>query len=149
MAKKRAAMSEEEKEMKRKLDAEKKRQKFAELSEEEREKVRKQTAERIRKARAAMSDEERQKKQKKDSKRKAAHKSHIRSRDGLRSQEVLNGTFHVDKLEDSKDAIGEMIHKCGDCGALKFPKETPSSCCSGGKVRLWTDTISKTSRQNS
>ena len=29
-----------------------------------------------------------------------------------------------------------MDNKCDYCGALKFDKETPTTCCSGGKVSL-------------
>ena len=34
------------------------------------------------------------------------------------------------------DTIGEMNVRCDYCGALKFPKETSTTCCSGGKVSL-------------
>ena len=47
-------------------------------------------------------------------------------RDATRSQEILQGTFHVLLLlEDTVDTIGEMDHECDYCGALKFAKETP------------------------
>ena len=39
-------------------------------------------------------------------------------------------------LKDSPDSIGEMDVVCQFCKALKFKKETPSSCCCSGKVLL-------------
>ena len=56
-------------------------------------------------------------------------KSKVTLKDGLRSQEVLAGTFSVQKLEDSFDAIGKMDVKCQECGAFKFKRETPGLCC--------------------
>ena len=53
-----------------------------------------------------------------------------------RSSDILNGTIHVPDLSLSTDSIGEMAHVCAHCGAYKFKKETPSSCCLEGKVRL-------------
>ena len=54
--------------------------------------------------------------------------------DGLRSQEILEGKFQVPLLETTTDAVGMMDTVCAHCGALKFQKETSTSCCSGGKV---------------
>ena len=58
--------------------------------------------------------------------------------DATRSQEILQGTFIVNKLEETVDAIGTMTVKCTFCGALKFPKEKTrtTTCCSEGKVDL-------------
>merc|ERR1712082_42943 len=39
-------------------------------------------------------------------------------------------------LKDSQDNIGEMENACQYCGALKFKKETSSTCCGNGKVIL-------------
>ena len=55
--------------------------------------------------------------------------------DARRSLDILDGTFKVESLEQTVDTIGEMDVECGYCGALKFRKETPTTCCSGGKVR--------------
>ena len=44
-------------------------------------------------------------------------------KEGLRNQEVLNGTFPL--LEDSADGISKMEVEYGKCGALKFRRETP------------------------
>ena len=60
----------------------------------------------------------------------------IKPKDGLRSQDVLNGMFRVPGLEESLDKIGEMDHDCDHCGAMKFAKETSTTCCNGGKVLL-------------
>ena len=42
----------------------------------------------------------------------------------------------VTDLEDSDDKIGNMVVVCQYCGALKFKKETSSTCCGNGKVVL-------------
>ena len=63
-------------------------------------------------------------------------KSKVTLKDGLRNQEVLCGTFPVQKLENSFDSIGKMDIKCQECGALKFKRETPGFCCSDGKVKI-------------
>ena len=55
-------------------------------------------------------------------------------KDGLRSKEILEGKFEVPLLETTADAIGKMDIVCQYCGALKYVKETSTSCCSGGKV---------------
>ena len=57
-------------------------------------------------------------------------------KDATRSHEILQGTFEVLRLEDTVDTIGKMDVKCDHCGALKFAKETSTTCCSGGKVIL-------------
>ena len=57
-------------------------------------------------------------------------------KDGLRSQEVLQGTFQVEPLDISLDALGKMDIECEYCGALTFKKERPGICCSSGKVPL-------------
>ena len=62
-------------------------------------------------------------------------KSQITLKDGLRSKEILLGTFPVQKLEDSADAIGNMDVLCPECGAFKFRREPPGFCCSSGKVK--------------
>ena len=58
--------------------------------------------------------------------------------DATRSKEILQGTFKVNKLENTVDAIGTMTVKCTFCGALKFQKEKSrtTTCCSEGKVDL-------------
>ena len=60
----------------------------------------------------------------------------IKPKDGLRTQEILAGTFVVPLLEESADAIGKMDVVCPHCGALKFKSESAGLCCSSGKVIL-------------
>ena len=60
----------------------------------------------------------------------------IKDKDALKSHEIMSGIFPVLSLEETDDNIGEMTSECCHCGALKFKKETPSVCCSSGKVGL-------------
>ena len=60
----------------------------------------------------------------------------IKPKDGLKTQEILEGTFIVPLLEDSFDAIGKMDVVCDHCGAYKFKSESSGLCCSNGKVVL-------------
>ena len=48
----------------------------------------------------------------------------------------MNGVYVVSDLIASDDAIGKMEFICQYCGALKFKKETASTCCNNGKVFL-------------
>ena len=63
-------------------------------------------------------------------------KTHVNFKDATRSQEVLAGLIQVPELSNTDDRTGSMNHVCPYCGALKFRRETPSTCCSGGKVVL-------------
>ena len=56
--------------------------------------------------------------------------------DGLRSKEVLEGSFHVPALEDSADAIGPMDQVCPFSKAFKFKGEPPKMCCMNGKIQI-------------
>ena len=60
------------------------------------------------------------------------------SMDATKTEEILQGTFVIHKLEDSVDTIGTMTVSCRFCGAMKFPKEISrtTTCCSDGKVKL-------------
>ena len=97
-------------------------------------------------------------------KRRKPTQTNVGVKDGLRSKEILDGTFIVPFLETTLDAIGEMDVVCEHCGALKYAKETSTTCCSGGKVlptpfprppeplmELWTgkDPKSRVFRENS
>ena len=42
----------------------------------------------------------------------------------------------IPDLKDDKDSVGRMEVECKHCKALKWSRETPSTCCSGGKVQL-------------
>ena len=58
----------------------------------------------------------------------------VNSKDGLKSFDISNGRFVIQKLSDTKDAVGFMEKRCDHCGALRFKGETKGSCCSAGKV---------------
>ena len=58
-------------------------------------------------------------------------KTTVNFKDATRSQAILDGEIPVKPLH-----IGSMTEVCEHCGALRFPWETPSSCCGGGKVVL-------------
>ena len=51
-----------------------------------------------------------------------------------------HGAFHYnlnsDYGSDPIVSIGSMSEQCAECGALKWKRETPSTCCSLGKVKL-------------
>ena len=51
----------------------------------------------------------------------------IKPKDGLRTEEILAGTFIVPLLEDSADATGKMDFVCPHCGAFKFKSESAGS----------------------
>ena len=51
--------------------------------------------------------------------------------DGLRSREILEGSFGVKVNE-----LGKMENRCQSCQAYRFKKETGGVCCLNGKVRL-------------
>ena len=61
-------------------------------------------------------------------------KSKVNTNDGLRCNEVLDGTMLVPDLSDSSDSIGKMDHVCQFCHALKLKNETPNLCCNSGRL---------------
>ena len=65
-----------------------------------------------------------------------AAQSSITMGDGLKSHEILDGTFSVRPLQETVDTIGTMTHICAHCGALKFQSENSEVCCRKGKVDL-------------
>ena len=67
---------------------------------------------------------------------KASKRTSIEYKECLRSTDILYGCYTVLDIEDSQDNIGKMNVVCQYCGALKFRKETSSTCCSNGKVVL-------------
>ena len=84
------------------------------------------------------------------------NRTKVSRKDGLRSQDILNGNFNVLRLEDTLDSIGSMRVKCDKCGALKFKAESKAFCCGEGKylpevfprppepiMKLWMGTDSK------
>ena len=133
MARKRAAMTDEDKQSRR--DTERDRIKSKRANEDNQSR-RDTERERIKSKRANMTEMEKEKEKEKDVRRKASQKSHVIPKDGRKSHEILMGHYTVKRLEDTEDSIGGMVHECEHCGALKFAKETPSSCCSNGKIPL-------------
>ena len=63
-------------------------------------------------------------------------KTKVSQKDGLRTSEIVNGTFIVKSLENTGDKIGSMTTVCEHCNALKFERESPGCCCQNGKVSL-------------
>ena len=63
-------------------------------------------------------------------------KTRVEKKEALRTLEILHGTHEVKDLKDTADSIGSMDKVCEDCGALKFKKETGTTCCNTGKVKL-------------
>ena len=60
----------------------------------------------------------------------------VNLKDAARNKYILDGVIEVQELHETKDNIGTMTEVCEHCGALRFPWETPSSCCGDGKVVL-------------
>ena len=58
----------------------------------------------------------------------------VEKKEVLKSQEIMNGAHAVPDLKDTVDDIGKMDAVCSHCGALKFKKETATTCCNNGKV---------------
>ena len=67
---------------------------------------------------------------------KAKNRTAVQYKEGLRSHEILKGYHIVLDIEDSENNIGKMDVACKSCGALKFRKETSTTCCNNGKVVL-------------
>ena len=51
----------------------------------------------------------------------------VQYKEGLKSEEILDGTYLVVDLVDSNDNIGRMDNRCVNCQALKFKKEMRST----------------------
>ena len=90
------------------------------------------------KRKSEMNDEQRAASQRADRNRKRAknQKTTVLLKEAMRSSEILNGDYHVPELKDTDDDIGTMSVVCQHCGALKFRKESPGSCCQGSKVAI-------------
>ena len=63
-------------------------------------------------------------------------KTSVSLKDATKSQEILDGTIEVKELHETDDSIGTMTVVCRYCSALKFPSQTPSTCCGDGKIVL-------------
>ena len=64
------------------------------------------------------------------------NRTHVNLKDAARTKAVLDGAIEVPKLCDTADSIGSMTYVCEFCGALKFKREPPGTCCGNGKVVL-------------
>ena len=69
-------------------------------------------------------------------KHRAKQHTKVQSKEAMKSQEILDGTYEVKDLMETEDTIGKMDKICKYCGAKKFQKETGSTCCGDGKVIL-------------
>ena len=102
-----------------------------EMDEEERVRIREE--DRLRHIQARVEQEEYEaaqfREQEKERKRLARKlkDTKIKPKDGLRTEEILAGTFIVPLLEDSADATGKMDFVCPHCGAFKFKSESAGS----------------------
>ena len=167
-AKSRAKKSEAQKQLQAKASAERMKKSRANQSSEKQQQVREQAAFGMAAFRDAQTPEQRQAAkiaaQQRMARLRLPSLTGVSMKDVLRCQELFNGSFTVAALEDSEDAIGTMSLECQYCGARKFPKETSTTCCNGGKVvlqpfprppeelmRLWTgeDTKSRIFREHS
>ena len=63
-------------------------------------------------------------------------KTGVEKKEALLTDEIIDGSHQVPDLKDTVDTIGKMDSVCQFCGALKFKKETGSTCCNNGKVSL-------------
>ena len=63
-------------------------------------------------------------------------KTGVEKKEALLTDEIIDGSHQVADLKDTVDTIGKMDSVCQFCGALKFKKETGSTCCNNGKVSL-------------
>ena len=140
MAKHRENMTREERAAAREQNRQEVATHRANMTEERRQEVRRSDRLRKMQTRADMAEDERAEAREQERIRLAIHRqvldSKVTLKDGLRTSEILKGEFHVPLLENSKDSIGRMNVLCQHCGAFKFAKETPGSCCSNGKVDL-------------
>ena len=139
-AQQKEAMTEDEQAVAREANRQAVADHRANMPEERRQEVRRSDRLRKMQARADMAEDERAEAREQERIRLAIHRqvldSKVTLKDGLRTSEILKGEFHVPLLENSKDSIGRMNVLCQHCGAFKFAKETPGSCCSNGKVDL-------------
>ena len=63
-------------------------------------------------------------------------KTTVEENEALITQDIMQGRYEVKDLYDTEDSIGKMDTVCEECGALKFKKETRTTCCNNGKVQL-------------
>ena len=124
-------MTEDEKQKKKEKKKKEDQQNWANKSEEQREEIRRSDRLRYK----ADPETKREKSRMEMETHRKQEKTKMSPKDGLRNKEALEGTFPVQRLEDSLDAIGKMDKVCQHCGAFKFKRESEGFCCSSGKVK--------------
>ena len=138
-AKKRAARTEKEKEEQREKEKQRWKERQGNRSEEQKQELRRSDRLRHQRDRENMLEDEvaalNERSRVANETHRRVKKSKATKNDGLRNLEVLDGSFVVQRLEDSLDAIGRMDVKCQHCGAFKFKRESEGFCCSSGKVK--------------
>ena len=131
-------MPEEEREQVQEEDTVRRREARENMTEEQREQVqeanRGPNTIRRRKARENMPEEQRRQIQATDKNNKAAKSTDVKFKEAMKSKEILDGSYLVEEFN-----IGAMDQECDFCGALKFRRETASTCCNKGKVLGPTD----------
>ena len=140
VAKSRAKKSNEQIQLEREKNAQRMATKRANQTNEERQVERENAKQGMAKNRAKKTPQQREIEKDNARQRMAQHRlptlTGVSLKDGLRCQELFQGSFKVAALEDTPDAIGQMSIICQHCGAKKFSRETSSSCCNAGKVVL-------------
>ena len=116
-----------------KSGAERKQQERNSQDKEARDRQREALRERMRANRTERTEEEHMGVRVEDRRRKSAKKADIDAdpMDGLRSREILEGSFRV-----NVNNLDKMTNICQFCQAVRFKKETGGVCCLKGKVRL-------------
>ena len=139
-AKSRACKSSEEKDFLRDQNRKRMAAKRATKSTEHKQKENEQSRKRMSARRATKSTEEKQNENDQNRKRmcaeRATQRTSVQYKEALRSKYILEGIYKVSDLKESPDSIGAMDFLCQYCIAMKFKKETSSTCCGNGKVLL-------------
>ena len=129
-------MSGEKKTEEKAKDKQRKATQRGNQSEEKKRKENSKDQHRMATKRAEQTEYKRQEANAKARQRTARQRTKVGRKEALRSQEIMDGSHHVLDLKDTDDSIGEMSTICQYCSALKFKKETASTCCNNGKVIL-------------
>ena len=133
-------MSAEQKESEKIKEQIRKRKSRETQSEEKRKAANAKSAATMKEMRADQSVEKRAATKTKDAAAKkgkrVCQKTSVEKKEALRTRDILHGSYKVKDLKDTADSIGGMDKVCEECGALKFKKETGTTCCNNGKVKL-------------
>ena len=136
----RADQSEEQRQAAKTKKAAANRVMRANQSEEQRQTAKAKNAAAKKGMRADQSEEQRQTAKTNNAaamkRKRVSQKTSVEVKEALRTQDILNGSYHVKDLKDTADSIGYMDKVCAECSALKFNKETGTTCCNNGKVKL-------------